>query len=125
MDNVLVKMVSVVGEPIQRLSAYSLEGLRERLESSKILIYKALKCEQPTSKELMSYMHTLPGGPPFIRVTGVDGSQSLHARGGGLQIVGQQLSDFARSCEVPFEFHIATMSGCEVQREKYQYKHPA
>ncbi|KAL5062589.1 hypothetical protein RYX36_024326, partial [Vicia faba] len=59
MDNVLVKMVSVAGEPIQRLSAYSLEGLRARLESSRILIYKALKCEQPTSKELMSYMHTL------------------------------------------------------------------
>ncbi|KAL5062588.1 hypothetical protein RYX36_024325 [Vicia faba] len=66
-----------------------------------------------------------PRGPPFIRVTGVDGSQSLHARGGGLQIVGQRLSYFARSCGVPFEFHIFAMSGCEVQREKYQYKHPA
>ncbi|CAK8564454.1 unnamed protein product [Lathyrus sativus] len=168
MDNVLVKMVSVAGEPIQRLSAYLLEGLRARLESSGILIYKALKCEQPTSKELMSYMHVLyqmcpyfkfayisanavihetmanesrihiidfqiaqgtqwhlliqalahrPGGPPFIRVTGVDDSQSFHARGGGLQIVGQRLSDFARSCGVPFEFHSAAMSGCEVQKE--------
>ncbi|KAI5414468.1 scarecrow-like protein 13 [Lathyrus oleraceus] len=168
MDNVLVKMVSVTGEPIQRLSAYLLEGLRARLESSGILIYKALKCEQPTSKELMSYMHVLyqicpyfkfayisanavihetmanesrihiidfqiaqgtqwhlliqalahrPGGPPFIRVTGVDDSQSFHARGGGLQIVGQRLSDFARSCGVPFEFHSAAMSGCEVQQE--------
>lgn len=168
MDNVLVKMVSVAGDPIQRLSAYLLEGLRARLELSGSLIYKSLKCEQPTSKELMTYMHMLyqicpyfkfayisanaviseamanesrihiidfqiaqgtqwqmliealarrPGGPPFIRITGVDDSQSFHARGGGLQIVGERLSNFARSRGVLFEFHSAAMSGCEVQRE--------
>ncbi|KAJ1427129.1 hypothetical protein SESBI_09781 [Sesbania bispinosa] len=168
MDNVLVKMVSVAGDPYQRLGAYLLEGLRARLESSGSLIYKTLKCEQPTSQELMSYMHILyqicpywkfayvsanaviaeamanesrihiidfqitqgtqwhlliqalahrPGGPPFVRITGVDDSQSFHARGGGLEIVGARLSDFARSCGVPFEFHCAAMSGCEVQRE--------
>ncbi|KAF7803844.1 scarecrow-like protein 13 [Senna tora] len=168
MDNVLGKMVSVSGEPIQRLGAYLLEGLRARLESSGSLIYKALKCEQPTSKELMSYMHILyqicpywkfayvsanavikeamanesrihiidfqiaqgtqwmilmnalanrPGGPPSIRITGVDDSQSFHARGGGLHIVGERLSNYAKSCGVPFEFHSAAMSGCEVQQE--------
>ncbi|KAJ1428666.1 hypothetical protein SESBI_08769 [Sesbania bispinosa] len=124
MDNILGKMVSVAGDPIQRLGAYMLEGLRARLESSGSLIYKALKCEQPTSKELMSYMHIMyqalacrPGGPPFIRVTGVDDSQSFHARGGGLHIVGKRLSDYAKSCGVPFEFHIAGMSGCEVELE--------
>ncbi|CAJ1941478.1 unnamed protein product [Sphenostylis stenocarpa] len=167
MDNVLGKMVSVSGDPIQRLGAYMLEGLRARFESSGNLIYKSLKCEQPTSKELMSYMHILyqicpywkfaytsanaviieamanesrihimdfqiaqgtqwylliqalahrPGGPPSLRVTGVDDSQSFHARGGGLDIVGERLSDFARSCGVPFEFHSAAMSGCEVVR---------
>jgi len=167
MDNVLGKMVSVSGDPIQRLGAYLLEGLRARLESSGDLIYKSLKCEQPTSKELMSYMHILyqicpywkfayvsanavimeamakesrihimdfqiaqgtqwylliqalahrPGGPPSLRVTGVDDSQSFHARGGGLEIVGARLSEFARSCGVPFEFHSAAMSGCEVVR---------
>ncbi|KAL5163688.1 Scarecrow-like protein 13 [Glycine soja] len=167
MDNVLGKMVSVSGDPIQRLGAYLLEGLRARLESSGNLIYKSLNCEQPTSKELMSYMHILyqicpywkfayisanavieeamanesrihiidfqiaqgtqwhlliqalahrPGGPPSLRVTGVDDSQSIHARGGGLQIVGERLSDFARSCGVPFEFHSAAISGCEVVR---------
>ncbi|OIW13853.1 hypothetical protein TanjilG_31742 [Lupinus angustifolius] len=166
MDNVLVKMVSVAGEPVQRLGAYMLEGLRARLESSGSLIYKALKCEQPTSKDLMTYMHVLyqicpywkfayistnvvigeamqneprihiidfqtaqgtqwmllmqafacrPGGPPFIRVTGVDDSQSFHARGGGLDIVGKRLSDYAKSCGVPFEFHSAAMCGSEVE----------
>lgn len=167
-DNILGKMVSVAGDPSQRLGAYLLEGLRARLELSGSLIYKALKCEQPTGKELMSYMHILyqicpywkfayisanaaiaeamanesrihiidfqiaqgtqwhlliqalahrPGGPPFIRITGVDDSQSFHARGGGLEIVGERLSDFARSYGVPFEFHSAAMSGCEVERE--------
>ncbi|KAK8551679.1 hypothetical protein V6N13_120126 [Hibiscus sabdariffa] len=166
--HVLEKMVSVSGEPIQRLGAYVLEGLRARLESSGSNIYKALKCEEPTSSELMSYMHILfricpywkfaytsgnavikevmeyeqkihiidfqiaqgtqwmfliaalakrPGGPPSIRVTGIDDSQSNHARGGGLDIVGQRLSEFARSYNVPFEFHDAAMSGCEIQPE--------
>ncbi|KAK7245967.1 hypothetical protein RIF29_40822 [Crotalaria pallida] len=168
MDNVLVKMVSVAGEPIQRLGAYMLEGLRARFESSGSLIYKALKCEQPTSKDLMTYMHILyqicpyfkfayisanvvigeamqnesrihiidfqiaqgtqwmllmqalagrPGGPPSIRITGVDDSQSFHARGGGLDIVGKRLSDYAKSCGVPFEFHSAAMCGSEVELE--------
>ncbi|KAK7363840.1 hypothetical protein VNO77_05999 [Canavalia gladiata] len=167
MDHVLGKMVSVGGDPIQRLGAYLLEGLRARLESTGNLIYRSLKCEQPTGKELMSYMHILyqicpywkfayisanaiieeamrdesrihiidfqiaqgtqwhlliqalarrPGGPPFLRVTGVDDSQSIHARGGGLEIVGKRLSDFASSCNVPFEFQAAAISGCEVVR---------
>ncbi|XP_027359575.1 scarecrow-like protein 13 [Abrus precatorius] len=168
MNNVLAKMVSVGGDPIQRLGAYMLEGLRARLESSGSLIYKALRCEQPASKDLMSYMHILyqicpywkfayisanviigeamqnesriniidfqiaqgtqwllliqalasrPGGPPFIRITGVDDSQSYHARGGGLHIVGKRLSDYAKSCKVPFEFHSVAMSGSEVELE--------
>ncbi|XP_057754237.1 scarecrow-like protein 13 [Arachis stenosperma] len=168
MDNVLVKMVSVAGDPIQRLGAYMLEGLRARFESSGSLIYKALKCEQPTSKDLMTYMHVLyqicpywkfayisanvvigeamqnearihiidfqiaqgtqwfllmqalarrPGGPPFIRVTGIDDSQSNHARGGGLHIVGKKLSEYANSLGVPFEFHSAAMCGSEVELE--------
>ncbi|KAK7292466.1 hypothetical protein RIF29_08247 [Crotalaria pallida] len=168
MDNVLGKMVSVAGDPLQRLGAYLLEGLRARLESSGSLIYKSLKCEQPTGKELMTYMHIMyqicpywkfayisanaviaeamanesrihiidfqiaqgtqwhllmealalrPGGPPSIRITGVDDSQSFYARGGGLKIVGERLSNIARSCGVPFEFHCAAMSACVVEKD--------
>ncbi|KAK8591902.1 hypothetical protein V6N13_062498 [Hibiscus sabdariffa] len=166
--HVLEKMVSVSGEPIQRLGAYVLEGLRARLESSGSNIYKSLKCEQPTSSELMSYMGFLfricpywpfaytsanaviqevlqfearihiidfqiaqgtqwmfliaalakrPGGPPFIRITGIDDSQSNHARGGGLNIVGQKLSEFAKSYNVPFEFHDTNVTTSEIQPE--------
>ncbi|KAB1221729.1 Scarecrow-like protein 13 [Morella rubra] len=164
----LGSMVSVSGDPIQRLSAYMLEGLRARLERSGSVIYNKLKCEEPTSSELMSYMSVLyqicpywkfayvsanavirevmeneprvhiidfqiaqgsqwmlliwalacrPGGPPLVRITGVDDSQSFHARGGGLHIVGQKLAEFAKAHNVPFEFHAAAMSGCEVERE--------
>lgn len=153
--DILEKRVSVSGEPLQRLGAYLLEGLRARLLSSGSIICKKLKCNEPTSSELMSHMHVLyqicpyykfaymsanvvigeaienenrihimdfqiaqgsqwvsfieaisrrPGGPPYIRITGVDDSQSAHARGGGLQLVGQRLAEVAESCGVPFEF---------------------
>ncbi|KAF5203167.1 Scarecrow-like transcription factor pat1 [Thalictrum thalictroides] len=162
----LRKMVSVTGEPIQRVGAYLLEGLVARLASSGSSIYKSLKCSEPTSSELLSYMSLLyeicpffkfgymsangaiaeavkderrihiidfqiaqgsqwlsliqalgarPGGAPYIRITGIDDSQSAYARGGGLNIVGQRLSKHAESCNVPFEFNAAAMSGCAVE----------
>ncbi|XP_010252695.1 PREDICTED: scarecrow-like protein 21 [Nelumbo nucifera] len=162
------QMVSVSGEPIQRLGAYMLEGLVARLASSGSSIYKALRCKEPASAELLSYMHILyevcpyfkfgymsangaiaealkderkihiidfqiaqgsqwvtliqalaarPGGPPQIRITGIDDSTSAYARGGGLHIVGQRLSRLAESCHVPFEFHAAAMCGSEVELE--------
>ncbi|KAL0001523.1 hypothetical protein SO802_015304 [Lithocarpus litseifolius] len=164
----LRQMVSVTGEPIQRLGAYMLEGLVARLASSGSTICKALKCKEPASTELLSYMHILyevcpyfkfgymsangaiaeamkdekrvhiidfqiaqgsqwltliqafasrPGGPPHIRITGIDDSMSAYARGGGLNIVGKRLSKLAESFKVPFEFHAAAMSGCEVELE--------
>ncbi|KAK2652785.1 hypothetical protein Ddye_012641 [Dipteronia dyeriana] len=168
MMQVMEEMVSVSGEPIQRLGAYMLEGLRARLEFSGSKIYKALKCEQPASSDLMTYMGILynicpywkfaytsanvviaqavqsesrihiidfqiaqgsqwiqliqglarqPHGAPVIHITGIDDSQSYHARGGGLGLVGKKLSEVAASCNVPFEFHNAAMSGCEIKRE--------
>lgn len=164
----LRQMVSVSGEPIQRLGAYMLEGLVAKLAASGSSIYKSLRCKEPASFELLSYMHILyevcpyfkfgymsangaiaevmkdenrvhiidfqisqgsqwvtliqafaarPGGPPHIRITGIDDSTSAYARGGGLSIVGQRLSRLAESFNVPFEFHAAAMSGCEVQPE--------
>ncbi|KAJ9153875.1 hypothetical protein P3X46_027265 [Hevea brasiliensis] len=164
----LRQMVSVSGEPIQRLAAYMLEGLVARLASSGSSIYKALRCKEPASAELLSYMHILyevcpyfkfgymsangaiaeamkdeskvhiidfqitqgsqwvtliqalaarPGGPPHIRLTGIDDSTSAYARGGGLDVVGKRLSRLAESCNVPFEFHAAAVSASEIQLE--------
>ncbi|KAI4308484.1 hypothetical protein L6164_031558 [Bauhinia variegata] len=162
----LRQMVSVSGEPIQRLGAYMLEGLVARLSASGSSIYQALRCKEPASADLLSYMHILyevcpyfkfgymsangaiaeamkhedrvhiidfqigqgsqwvtliqafaarPGGPPHIRITGIDDSTSAYARGGGLHIVGKRLSKLAEKFKVPFEFHAAAMSGCDVQ----------
>ncbi|CAL5406201.1 unnamed protein product [Camellia sinensis] len=170
----LRQLVSVSGEPIQRLGAYMLEGLVARLSSSGSLIYQTLRCKEPASADLLSYMHILyevcpyfkfgymsangaiaeamkdenrvhiidfqigqgsqwvtliqafaarPGGPPHICITGIDDSTSAYARGGGLNIVGQRLSRLAESFKVPFEFHGAAMSGCEVQLENLGIRH--
>ncbi|KAL8131714.1 scarecrow-like protein 21 [Apium graveolens] len=161
--------VSVSGNPVQRLGAYMLEGLVARLSSSGNSICKTLKCKEPTSSELLSYMHLLyevcpyfkfgymsangaiadamkdeksihiidfqisegaqwftliqalaarPGGPPRIRITGIDDVTSAYAREGGLDIVGNRLSSLAESCRVPFEFNAATLSGSDVDTIK-------
>ncbi|KAJ0682087.1 putative transcription factor GRAS family [Helianthus annuus] len=161
----LQSKVSVAGEPIERLGAYILEGLKARQLSSGSVIYKKLRCYEPNPKELMSYMSVLydicpyykfaytsanviileamqyesqvhvfdfliaqgsqwvmlieelakrPGGPPRLRVTGVDDYDSSYARGGGLHLVGQRLAKVAELHGVPFEFHEAARSGSEV-----------
>jgi len=170
----LEQRVSVSGEPMERLGAYVLEGIRARLLSSGSIIYKKLKCKEPTGSELLSYMQVIfnmcpyykfacmsanvvireammnenrihiidfqiaqgsqwmfllhdlarrPGGPPFVRITGVDDDESAYARGGGLQLVGERLAEVAKSCGVPFEFHGAELSGCEIQLENLRVKH--
>lgn len=162
----LRQMVSVSGEPIQRVGAYMLEGLIARLSSSGSSIYKALKCKEPTSSDLLSYMHILydvcpyfkfaylsangaiaealknedkvhiidfqiaqgsqwitliqalaarPGGPPHVRITGIDDAMSAYARGGGLNMVGRRLFCVAKSCGVPLEFHAADMPCCDLE----------
>ncbi|KAJ7960874.1 Scarecrow-like transcription factor [Quillaja saponaria] len=56
-----------------------------------------------------------PGGPPKIRITGVDDSTSAFTRGGGLNIVGQRLSRLAELYKVPFEFHAARVTASQVE----------
>lgn len=58
-----------------------------------------------------------PGGSPTIRITGVDDPESVQARGGGLEIVGQRLLKVAEAWNVPFEFCDATMFGYQVKAE--------
>lgn len=59
--------VSISGEPIQRLGAYLVEGLIARKESSGTNIYRALKCNEPESKDLLSYMHILYEICPYLK----------------------------------------------------------
>lgn len=164
----LRQMVSVSGDPLQRLGAYMVEGLVAKLAYSGSSIYKSLRCKEPAGAELFSYMHLLyeicpcfkfgymsangaiaeamkdesvvhiidfqilqgtqwmilihalatrPGGPPKIRITGIDDSTSAYARGGGLEVVGMRLSRIAEACKVPFEFHAVETRATEVQLE--------
>ncbi|KAJ4781281.1 GRAS family transcription factor [Rhynchospora pubera] len=165
----LGQMVSVYGEPLQRLGAYMLEGLVARHASSGSFIYNSLKCkEPPPGSDLLSYMRiiyelcpyikfaylsangtimeamrgenqihiidfqiaqgtqwmgliqslgALPGGPPHLKITGIDDPANAYARGGDLSIVGQRLSQIAESCKVPFDFHPVEVPACEVQIE--------
>ncbi|MFS7940472.1 putative transcription factor GRAS family [Helianthus anomalus] len=60
-------MVSLSGEPAHRLGAYMLEGLVARLSSSGSSIYNALKCKQPSSNKLFSYMCLLYEACPYFK----------------------------------------------------------
>ncbi|KAJ0103668.1 hypothetical protein Patl1_04404 [Pistacia atlantica] len=59
--------VSISGEPIQRLGAYMVEGLIARKEKSGSNIYHALRCKEPNSKDLLSYMHILYEICPYLK----------------------------------------------------------
>ncbi|KMZ71214.1 GRAS family transcription factor [Zostera marina] len=170
----LEKMVSVSGDPLKRLGAYVYEGLLAKLASSGSSIYKALRCKEPISTDLLSYMHILfdvcpyfkfgymsangaiaealrgensvhiidfqiamgsqwvtliralaqqPGGPPHLRITGIDDPVSKYARGGDLNLVGEKLASLAESCNVPFEFHPVPVFGWEVKIEHLEIRH--
>ncbi|URE39192.1 GRAS domain family [Musa troglodytarum] len=161
-------VVSISGEPIQRLGAYMLEGLVARHESSGTNIYRALRCREPEGSELLSYMRILydicpyikfgymaangaiadalrnedsihiidfqiaqgtqwitliqalaarPGGPPHVRITGIDDPVAEYARGGGLHTVGKLLLDMSKKFNIPLEFKGLPVYGPEVTRE--------
>ncbi|KAK1281042.1 Chitin-inducible gibberellin-responsive protein 1 [Acorus gramineus] len=160
--------VSIRGDPIQRLGAYMLEGLVARQESSGTNIYRALRCKEPESNELLSYMHILydvcpyfkfgymaangaiaeafrnedrvhiidfqiaqgtqwvtliqalsarPGGPPHVRITGIDDPVSNYARGEGLQAVGRKLASLSEHFKIPVEFNPVPVFASNVTRE--------
>ncbi|KAK9268391.1 hypothetical protein L1049_000140 [Liquidambar formosana] len=59
--------VSISGEPIQRLGAYLVEGLVARKELSGTTIYRALRCREPESKDLLTYMQILYEICPYLK----------------------------------------------------------
>lgn len=160
--------VSISGEPIQRLGAYMLEGLIARKESSGTNIYRTLKCNEPDSKDLLSYMHILyeicpylkfgymaangaiaeacrhedrihiidfqigqgtqwmtllqalaarPGGPPHVRITGIDDPVSRYARGDSVAAVGRRLAVISEKFKIPVEFHAVPFFAPDITRD--------
>ncbi|KAG9454277.1 hypothetical protein H6P81_007181 [Aristolochia fimbriata] len=59
--------VSISGTPIQRLGAYMVEGLVARNEDSGTNIYRALRCKEPESQDLLSYMQILYEICPYFK----------------------------------------------------------
>nr|AWJ68065.1 GRAS9 [Tamarix hispida] len=59
MINDLRHMVSIQGDPSQRIAAYMVEGLAARLASSGKFLYKALKCKEPPSLDRLAAMQIL------------------------------------------------------------------
>ncbi|MQL41567.1 hypothetical protein EI012_27045, partial [Escherichia coli] len=57
--NGLRQMVSIQGEPSQRIAAYMVEGLAARVASSGKCIYQALKCKEPHSSDRLAAMQIL------------------------------------------------------------------
>lgn len=55
----LRQMVSIQGEPSQRLAAYMVEGLAARMAASGKFIYKSLKCKEPPSFDRLAAMQVL------------------------------------------------------------------
>ncbi|GAB4839687.1 hypothetical protein Ancab_029213 [Ancistrocladus abbreviatus] len=59
MINNLRQMVSIQGDPFQRIAAYMVEGLAARLADSGKCLYKALKCKEPPSSDRLAAMQIL------------------------------------------------------------------
>ncbi|KAB2635114.1 scarecrow-like protein 1 [Pyrus ussuriensis x Pyrus communis] len=59
MINELRQMVSIQGDPTQRIAAYMVEGLAARVASSGKFLYKSLKCKEPPSSYRLAAMQIL------------------------------------------------------------------
>lgn len=69
--NVLIaqlnQVVSIYGDPMQRLAAYMVEGLVARVAASGKGLYKALKCKEPPTRDLLSAMQILYEVCPYFK----------------------------------------------------------
>ncbi|KAJ7965443.1 scarecrow-like protein 1 [Quillaja saponaria] len=59
MINQLQQMVSIQGDPPQRIAAYMVEGLAARMAATGKFLYKALKCKEPPSSDRLAAMQIL------------------------------------------------------------------
>lgn len=166
----LRKLVSVSGEPLQRLGAYMVEGLAARLASycttDRVSGCKKPKMKKTSIEERISHMETLhdvcryfrsgylsangaikeavrgedkihiidfhitggsqlvglirelsrrKGGPPTVRITGIDDSVPTYAAGSLLEEAGMRLQFVACKYGVALEFHAAAISVEELE----------
>ncbi|KAF3793170.1 Scarecrow-like protein 1 [Nymphaea thermarum] len=65
--NDLRQMVSIDGDPEQRITAYMVEGLAARLAGTGHGLYKALKCKEPPTSDRLAAMQILFEGCPCFK----------------------------------------------------------
>uniref|UniRef100_A0A3Q7GTW2 Uncharacterized protein n=1 Tax=Solanum lycopersicum TaxID=4081 RepID=A0A3Q7GTW2_SOLLC len=128
-------VVSVTGDPIQRLGAYIVEGLVERKELSGTTIYRSLKCKEPAEAcrnedrihiidfqiaqgtqwmILLQALAARPGGALYVRITGIDDLVSQYARGDGLAAVARRLSAISEEFNIAVAFHAVPVFALEI-----------
>eukprot|EP00249_Psilotum_nudum_P021494 c28126_g1_i2 orf=375-2303(-) len=71
---------------------------------------------------LIQALANRPGGPPFVRITGVDDPESEMGPAGGLQTVGQTLAKIAEFVGVPFQFDPVAVKISELQASAIKLK---
>ncbi|KAJ7533281.1 hypothetical protein O6H91_13G040700 [Diphasiastrum complanatum] len=62
---------------------------------------------------LIQTLANRPGGPPRLRITGIDFPQPGIKPSERVEDTGRRLSEFARSCGVPFEYHALAVTKWE------------
>ncbi|MCL7047775.1 hypothetical protein MKW94_030884 [Papaver nudicaule] len=72
---------------------------------------------------LIQALAARPGGPPHVRITGIDDPVSQYARGDGLAKVGSMLALMSEKFKIPVEFHPVPVFASDVTREMLNVKH--
>lgn len=66
---------------------------------------------------LLQALAARPGGPPKVRITGIDDPVSKYARGASLEAVGKRLASLSEKFKIPVEFNALPVYGPDVRRE--------
>ncbi|KAI7756308.1 hypothetical protein M8C21_029545 [Ambrosia artemisiifolia] len=66
---------------------------------------------------LLQALAAHPGGPPHVRITGIDDPVSKYARGDSLALVGKRLETVSKKFKIPIEFHPLPVYAPFVTRE--------
>lgn len=66
---------------------------------------------------LLQALAARPGGPPHVRITGIDDPVSKYARGADLEAVGRRFAAISEKFHIPVEFHPIPVFSPDVTRD--------
>uniref|UniRef100_A0A1S3Z8A2 Scarecrow-like protein 14 n=1 Tax=Nicotiana tabacum TaxID=4097 RepID=A0A1S3Z8A2_TOBAC len=101
---------SPTGDAYQRLASVFADGLEARLAGTGTQQYAALAPKRITAAEKLK-AYQIPGGPPKLRITGIDLPQPGFRPAESLEQTGSRLAKYCERFHVPFEYNaIATQN---------------